>query len=125
TVAKIDPLRVYPIVIPRASYAAVAMIVVLVGLNFFPLSLNHNWFALSAAPEINRSETVKPRAGTKFMPNASLLQDISKDTANLPRVYAGLQEIAVRLKESDTLRGVSQALMDKRLALAAEELRTA
>src|SRR5438094_9717816 len=51
TVAKIDPLRVYPIVIPRASYAAVALIVVLVGMNFFPLSLNHNWFALSAAPE--------------------------------------------------------------------------
>ena len=125
TVAKIDPLRAYPIVIPRASYAAVAMTGVLVGLNFFTLSLNHNWSALRAAPEINRSETLKPGAGPTLLPDDGLAQNISKGTANLPRIYARLQEIAARLKDSDTLRGVSQALMDKRLSLAAEELRTA
>ena len=38
-------------------------------------------------------------------------------------IYAGLQKIASRLKESETLRGVSRALTDKRLTLAAEELR--
>src|SRR5438094_930235 len=74
TVAKIDPLRAYPIVIPRASYAAVAMTGVLVGLNFFTLSLNHNWSALRAAPEINRSETLKPGAGPTLLPDDGLAQ---------------------------------------------------
>src|SRR2546422_803818 len=40
TVAKIDLRSLYPIVIPRALYAAVAMTLVLVGLNSFPLPLN-------------------------------------------------------------------------------------
>src|SRR5207247_4101605 len=40
-------------------------------------------------------------------------------------IYAGLQEIAGLFQESETLRGVAHALMDKRLALAAEDLRTA
>src|SRR5438105_4426725 len=91
TVATIDPPRAYPIVIPRASYAAVAMTVVFLGLNFFPLSLNHNWFALRAAPEITRSQTVKPSAPTTLVPNGRLLQDTSRDMANLQRTYAALQ----------------------------------
>src|SRR5437773_6412944 len=122
TAARIDLTRVYPIVIPRASYGAVTMTLVLLGLNFLPLPFNHNWLVLRAAPEIARSETVATTAATSA-PRASLVREISKDTPNMQSIYAGLQKIASRLKESETLRGVSRALTDKRLALAAEELR--
>ena len=123
TAARIDLTRAYPIVIPRASYGAVTMTLVLLGLNFLPLPFNHNWLVLRAAPEIARSETVARTTAATSAPRASLVREISKDTPNMQSIYAGLQKIASRLKESETLRGVSRALTDKRLALAAEELR--
>src|SRR6185295_10198037 len=48
--ANIDVPRLYPHAVPRTSYLAVAMLLLFVGLNFIPLSLNHNWFRLQAAP---------------------------------------------------------------------------
>src|SRR5262245_29545848 len=123
TVAKIDLGRAYPMVIPRPSYAAVAMTVVLVILNFFPLSFNHHWLAPGTAPDITRSEAVEHPASATSVAGGGMVRETSKVTPNLASIYAGLNEIAARLQDSDTLRGVSQALMDKRLALAGDELR--
>jgi hypothetical protein len=46
----------FPRHIPKASYLAVAMILVFVALNFVPLPWNHNWLALQAAPAFALSD---------------------------------------------------------------------
>jgi hypothetical protein len=42
--------RIFPRRFPRASYLVGGLLFLLVALNFVPLSLNYNWFALQAAP---------------------------------------------------------------------------
>src|SRR5262249_10622659 len=42
--------NLFPRVVPRSSYAAAGLLLLLVGLNFIPLSTNHNWVYLQAAP---------------------------------------------------------------------------
>lgn len=46
----------YPRKFPRASLIAAGLLFVLVALNFVPLSLNHNWVYLQAAPPFSLSE---------------------------------------------------------------------
>src|SRR5690349_18944108 len=43
---RLDLARLYPRRVPKISYVAAAMMLVFVGLNFVPMSLNHNWLAL-------------------------------------------------------------------------------
>src|SRR5881296_1437048 len=127
TAAKIDIRRVYPISIPRTSSAVVLMTLVLVGLNFLPLPWKHNWFSLIAATEtaVERAERLNEKIQAQNASKAGEVRETRKDTRDFESIYAGLQEIAGRFQESETLRGVAHALMDKRLALAAEDLRTA
>ena len=51
---QIDSL--YPRKFPRNSFIAAVLLFLLVGLNFVPLSLNHNWVYLQAAPPFSLSE---------------------------------------------------------------------
>src|SRR5439155_22242717 len=48
--------RLYPRRVPRTTYLAIAMILVFVALNFVPLSWNHNWLTLQAAPAFSLSD---------------------------------------------------------------------
>jgi cell division septum initiation protein DivIVA len=111
---KIDVRRAYPCIIPRSSYAVAAMILAFVGLNFAPLPLNHNWLMLRPAPKLGAEQTNSLNSSILFRKAGSL---------DLQSIDAGLKEIAAHLQESEKLRGVGEALMEKRLDRAAEELR--
>ena len=50
---RLDLDRLYPFSVPRTSYMAATMILLFVGLNFIPLSSNHNWLTLRAAPALS------------------------------------------------------------------------
>ena len=103
------------------------MTLVLVGLNFLPLPWKHNWFSLIAATEtaVERAERLNEKIQAQNASKAGEVRETRKDMRDFESIYAGLQEIAGRFQESETLRGVAHALMDRRLALAAEDLRTA
>jgi len=113
---KIDVRRAYPMVIPRTSYAVIAMILVFVGLNFarLPRTNLKGRAERAHAEETTRNTTRKLR---------SLEDNSNGSSLNLQSISTGLEEIAAYLRKSETLRGVAQALIDKRLDLAAEELR--
>src|SRR5438093_13236294 len=121
--ANIDIRGVYPISIPRTSSAVVLMTLVLVGLNFLPLPWKHNWFSLIAATEtaVERAERLNEKIQAQNASTAGEVRETRTDMRNLESIYAGLQEIAGRFQESETLRGVAHALMDRRLALAAAD----
>ena len=125
---KIDVRRAYPAIMPRTAYAAAAMILVLLGLNFAPLPLNHNWLTLNAAPGIDPAETAERAAASqtrRTLPRKirGFQNGSNGGSLNLQSISTGLEEIAASLRRSERLRGVAQALMDKRLDLAAEKLR--
>jgi hypothetical protein len=100
--ADIDLPRLYPRRIPRTSYVAAVLLVFFVALNFIPLSLNHNWLKLQAAP-----------AGIPPQPINQSNLDIDE----------ALKEMAKDLLRSEKTESAAQALMQKQLQDAAAELR--
>jgi Ca-activated chloride channel family protein len=155
----LDPERLYPRSIPRTSYIAAAMILVFVALNFVPLSWNHNWLQLEAAPAF--SLTDKEQAAIKQAVDlllkaeklqqtelaerledivqqlqqgkidasqaAEMLNDIQskleEGNLDLGSINDGLEEIAKDLQNSDQTKATADAMMQKQLDLAADELR--
>jgi hypothetical protein len=100
--ATLDVSRLYPQAVPRSTYLAGAMCFLFVGLNFIPLSLNHNWFKLQAAPP-----------GIPPQP-VSLMQ---------PSMEEALKAIAKELQKSESTQPAGDALAEKQLSKAADELR--
>jgi hypothetical protein len=99
--AKIDVGRAYPNPIPAASYAAAAMVVILIGLHFVALP--------------GRSEAVQ---SPHIIPKPSATQAV-----DVAAINAGLDEIAEQLQKSEKLKAVAEALLERRLDDAAGELR--
>jgi hypothetical protein len=100
--ANIDLPRLYPHQIPRSFYAAVALVILFIGLNFVPLSLNHNWLKLQAAP-----------AGVPPQPVHQEKKAIED----------ALKQMAADLLQSEKTKSAGEALMEKELQRAADELR--
>ena len=50
SVRRLDATNLYPGIVPKTSYIAAGILLLIVVLNFSPFSANHNWFALEAAP---------------------------------------------------------------------------
>ena len=100
--ANIDLPRLYPHKIPKSSYAAVTLVVLFIGLNFVPLSLNHNWLRLQAAP-----------AGVPPQPVHQEKQVIDD----------ALKQMALDLLQSERTKTAGEALMEKELQRAADEFR--
>ena len=98
---KIDVQRIYPDLVPRSSFPAVAMILVFLGLNFAPLSLNQNWLMLPAAPE----------------------PVLTAGDLRVETILAAVDQIAADFRESEKLQEVAEALSERRFDIAAEELR--
>ena len=125
---RFDLNSAYPGVVPRNSYAAGAMVLLFAALNFVPLPLNHNWLMLQAAPAA--SPTGKDQTGFDAGEQARRQQEIfaqaeSNDSFDLEEVNRGLEEIARDLLKSEQLKDVAEAIMEKDLPMAAEELRRA
>jgi hypothetical protein len=100
--ATLDVWRLYPAAVPRAIYVSVAMIFLFVVLNLIPLSLNHNWFKLKAAPE-----GIPPQ-------KVNLMQ---------PSLDEALKAITKEFQQSGKTQPVADALAEKQLSDAADELR--
>src|SRR5215207_2600720 len=64
----------FPRRFPRASLLAAGLLFVFGALNFVPLSLNYNWFALQAAPPFRLSEEAR-----KSLQNALKLLEKAQD----------------------------------------------
>jgi hypothetical protein len=67
----------FPRSFPRTSYLAGGLLFLLVALNFIPLSLNYNWFALQAAPPFRLTD-----AERKSLQNALELLERAKAAEN-------------------------------------------
>jgi hypothetical protein len=149
----------FPRHIPKATYLAVAMILVFVALNFVPLPWNHNWLALQAAPAfalsdkeaailkqtealLRKAEKLKQSEVAEKLEDivqqlqvgkidaqqaAQMLDNIQSqlEEGNLDAssINEGLEEIAKDLEQSDKLEPTADAMQNKQLNLAAEELR--
>jgi hypothetical protein len=86
---------IYPRKFPRASVVAAALLFLLVALNFVPLSLNHNWVYLQAAPPFSLTE--EERASL-----AQALQLLQKARAAENAALAEkIQELINELQEGD------------------------
>ena len=151
--------RLYPRNIPKTIYLAIAMILVFVALNFVPLSWNHNWLTLEAAPafsltdreqaileqtkelllraeKLQQSELaqrlediieqlqqgkIDPAQAAEML--EAIQSQLGEGNLDLGSINDGLEEIAKDLQQSEKTKATANALMEKQLQIAADELR--
>jgi hypothetical protein len=90
---RIDSL--YPRKFPRNSLIAAGLLFLLVGLNFVPLSLNHNWVYLQAAPPFSLTEEERVN-----LANAIKLLEQAKAEENA-ELAGKIQELIEQLQEGE------------------------
>jgi hypothetical protein len=88
------------------------MVLLFVGLNFVPLPVNHNWLRLQAAARRSATDNAQSGSVPPFT-SGQLRESIS----------AGLDEIARDLRQSEQLKPVADAIQQRQLQKAADELR--
>ena len=101
--------QLYPRAIPRTSYLAGALVVALLVLNFVPLSTNHNWVYLQAAPAFSLTpteqklinETKKLLKEAQKLDQPELVKKLEEIVQNL---QAGNIDPAEALKQLDDLK---------------------
>jgi hypothetical protein len=149
----------YPHSIPKTSYIAAAMALLFVALNFVPLSLNHNWLTLQAAPAfslnekeaailkqtealLRKAEKLKQADLTQKLEDIvqqlqegkidaqqaaqmldSIQNELKEGNLDAASINEGLEEMAKDLQQSQQTEPAGNALQNKQLNLAAEELR--
>ena len=109
---RIDSL--YPRKLPRASLIAAGLLFMLVALNFVPLSLNHNWVYLQAAPPFSLSETERANLEkalqllekAKAAENAQLAEKIQQLINDLQQGEISLDDA---IKQLDALKDELEA----------------
>src|SRR4029078_12909543 len=103
-VNQLDVERYDPTRIPTTSYAVVLLIALFVGLNFVPLSQNHNWAYLQAAPAFSLS----PEEQRLISKTKQLLKQAEK--LDQPELVKKLEEIVQNLQEGniDTAEALPQ-----------------
>jgi hypothetical protein len=150
--------HLFPRVLPRASYVATSLIVVVILLNFLPLSMNHNWLLMQAAPAFTLTDAERnllqqieqmlnqanqeKEAGlaAKIQEILSqleegkidaaqalqLLEDIQSqltdDALDTEGINSALSKVAEAFETSEALKAAAEALRDKDLKDAAQEL---
>jgi hypothetical protein len=151
--------RLYPRNVPKTSYLAAAMILVFVALNFVPLTWNHNWLTLQAAPAFSLTDKEQEilKLTKELLMKAEKLQQselaqrlediiqqleqgkidpaqaaemleviqslLGEGNLDLGSINDGLEEIAKDLRQSEKTKATADALMEKELQIAADELR--
>jgi len=98
---RLDLKRLYPRRIPKIFYVAAAMILAFVGLNFVPMSLNHNWLALQAAPAFALDEKEA---------------EILKHTEELIRKAEKLKQSDIAQKLEDVVQQLQEGKIDAQQA---------
>jgi len=100
---------IFPRMFPRTSFIAAALLFVLVALNFVPLSLNHNWVYLQAAPpfsltneaRINLENALKLLDKAKAAENGKLAEQIEEIIKDLEQGNISLDDA---IKQLDALK---------------------
>src|SRR5262249_17253719 len=112
--------NLFPRVVPRSSYAAAGLLLLLVGLNFIPLSTNHNWVYLQAAPAF----TLTPDEQKLISETKKLLKQAQK--LEQSELAGKLEQIVQDLEQGkiDTAEAMKQ-LEDLKNTLAEGNLDTA
>jgi hypothetical protein len=104
---RIDINALYPRRFPRTSYVAAGLACLLVGLNFTPLSLNHNWLLLQAAPPFlltddeqrNLEATLRLLQEAKAEGNTEVVEKIEQIIEDLQQGDISIDEAIKQLEE--------------------------
>jgi hypothetical protein len=103
-VTQLDVQRHYPTTIPSTSYVVVGLIALFIALNFIPLSQDHNWAYLQAAPAFSLS----PEEQRLINQTKQLLKQAEK--LDQPELVQKLEEIVQNLQQGniDTAEALRQ-----------------
>ena len=108
--------NLFPRRLPRASFLVGGLLFLLVALNFVPLSLNYNWFALQAAPpfRLNEEERKSLQNALKLLEQAkaaenaviaekieALIEDLEQGNITLDEAVKQLEELQAELEAGD------------------------
>jgi hypothetical protein len=111
--------HLYPWRFPRGLFIAAGLFVLLIGLNFVPLSLNHNWVYLQAAPPFRLTdEEQKSLSETR-----RLLQQAAAENPEIAQkmdqIIEDLEQGKIGVEEAiDQLEALQQQLEEGNLDLA-------
>ena len=112
--------NLYPRIFPRTSFMAAGLLFVLVALNFVPLTLNHNWVYLQAAPafQLTEEERASLENALRLLEKAraaeneqlaqkieELITDLEQGNISLDDAIQQLEEIQNELEENDAESG--------------------
>jgi hypothetical protein len=101
TAGRIDGTALFPRVLPRTLVVAVSLFLALGILNFLPLSLNNNWFALKATPAFDVSRISKTFVDeTRKLIETLERQDAKKLAEQLDQILKDLQNGKISLEEA-------------------------
>jgi hypothetical protein len=110
----VDLEKLYPRRIPSQAYGAAALVLLFVALNFLPVSLNHNWLALEAAPAFS----LTPEETAILRETEALLRQAEQ--LNQSELVEQLQEIVEQLQEG-TIDAAQAAQMLENIQSQLEE----
>ncbi|HET9219358.1 MAG TPA: hypothetical protein VFR18_20395 [Terriglobia bacterium] len=107
TTGKLRLDTLFPRRFPRASWLVAGLLFVLVALNFVPLSLNYNWFALQAAPPFRLTEEERKSLRNalellekaRAAENAAIAEKIEDLIENLEQGNISVDEAVKQLEE--------------------------
>ncbi len=85
--------HLFPRVVPQSSYTAAGLLLLLIGLNFIPLSTNHNWVYLQAAPAFSLTpDEQKLISDTKKLLKQAQKLDQSELAGKLEQIVQDLEQ---------------------------------
>lgn len=119
---------IFPLQIPRTSYLVGGLLFLLVALNFVPLSFNHNWVYLQAAPpfQLTALERASLDSALKLLSQAqaaknaeiaekieNLIEDLEQGNISVDEAIRELSELQEELEAGDldaenTTNGIGQ-----------------
>jgi hypothetical protein len=145
--------RLYPRSIPKTSWLALALFVLVIALNFVPIPWNNNWVLLQAAPAFSLTDSEQAlldeaeealantdlaervreimqqlKDGTITADEAlqqleALQEELGQGDLDMAAIDAALDEVAAALATSPELAEIAEALRDMDVADAAELLK--
>ena len=116
TAGKLRVDTLFPRRFPRASWLVAGLLFLLVALNFVPLSLNYNWFALQAAPPFRLTEEERKslKNALELLEKAraaenaeiaekieTLIEDLEQGNISLDDAVKQLEELQEELEAGD------------------------
>lgn len=117
---RIDVNTLYPRRFPKASFLAAGLACLLVGLNFLPLSLNHNWMYLQAAPPfLLTDDEQRSLEATLRLLNEAKAESNAEIIEKIEEIIEDLQQGEITVDEAiQQLEDLQQQLEEGNLDLA-------